>query len=286
VREKLRAISARKLLLLLDCCYATGVWSPREPAQKNEPWQKKSSVDDRVIASLGEGKGRVVLSSSRRDQTSFVGRPYSVFTTALVEALCGDGAAERDGFVRVADLIGHVGRRVRELTQNYRHVQEPTADFRETDNFNVAYYGAGEVTTKGPPEWMQPVEPLPELLQYPPGPRVPFLWLHPAVIGLYANQYPSSTEAQTILGGAARRLREADPEATYPKPRNLNTPEYVGAEPYWTKTFEEASKHGPRMVAALLLELDESRLVGEVKTQRARLLANMRDPDLMERENR
>jgi Caspase domain len=284
IRDKLAAIRARKLLVLLDCCYAAGVWDPREDRDSKEPWQKRSTVDPGVIEMLRRGAGRVVLASSRRNQTSFVGRPYSVFTTALVEALSGNGAAENDGYVRLTDLIAWVGARVRELTRNHQHVQVPVADFRGADNFAVSYYGGGDRDAKGVPKWVQPPEPLSDLMEFPPGPRVPDQWFPDRLVDEYATLYATDVTARAVLRRAIRRVQDADPRATVV--RNIDVCDIGdGARRHWAKVFELASLHGPRMMAALLMETEVERLAGRPKKEYEELLANMKDPDRMEQVN-
>ena len=52
---------------------------------------------------LEAGEGRVVVASSRAGELSFAGKPYSVFTQAMIESLAGIGASQQDGFVQLAN---------------------------------------------------------------------------------------------------------------------------------------------------------------------------------------
>jgi len=88
--EKLRAIRAGKLLVLPHCCHAGG--------QAEAKGAVKSPLPAVAIDELGSGSGRVVLAPSRRDEVSWTGSPYSVFTAALMEGLAGYGAFEQDGY--------------------------------------------------------------------------------------------------------------------------------------------------------------------------------------------
>ena len=74
--ERLRAVRARKLLVLLDCCHAGG-----QAEAKGLPGVK-SPLPPSVAAELGRGGGRVVIASSRKDEVSWTGQPYSVFLEA------------------------------------------------------------------------------------------------------------------------------------------------------------------------------------------------------------
>lgn len=138
--ERLRAIQARKLLVLLDCCHAGG------QAEAKALPGVKSPLPLTVRTELGESRGRVVIASSRKDEVSFTGAPYSVFTTALLEALAGYGAFERDGYARVLDTVMWVGRKVPERTSDRQHPIVKVSNLK--DNFALAYYAGGDKAPK------------------------------------------------------------------------------------------------------------------------------------------
>jgi hypothetical protein len=157
---KLAAIPAQKLLLIFDCCHAGGV-AAENPAggQATEAGPgalakspglefTKAPLPQEALELLQAGRGRALLASSRADELSFAGKPLSAFTLALVEALCGQGAAQADGFVRLADLALHTREKVPFRTGDRQH---PILDFVDADNFAVAYYAAGASQPKGLP---------------------------------------------------------------------------------------------------------------------------------------
>ena len=76
---RLRAIPAQKLLVLLDCCHAGGVGEARVPGLM----LTKAPLPEEALALLAEGWGRVLIASSREDELSYAGKPYSAFTLAL-----------------------------------------------------------------------------------------------------------------------------------------------------------------------------------------------------------
>ena len=142
--EKLRAIRAKKLIVLLDCCFAGGVADAGAEA-KGPAWVKSPLPPD-VIEALGASSGRVVIASSRKDEGSWTGTPYSVFTRAVLEALAGYGAFEQDGFARVLDLALYVGRMVANRTGDKQHPIIKVA--RLEDNFALAYTAGGSKQPK------------------------------------------------------------------------------------------------------------------------------------------
>jgi hypothetical protein len=277
--DKLRAFHARKLLLLLDCCFAAGIWDPAEKGDERAPLTMET------IERLREGQGHVVLSSSRQSEKSYAGGRHSlsVFTRALMEALTGMGAAREDGFVRVTDLIHRVDLRVPELTKDHVRVQHPVASFANADNFKVAFYGAGDAAVKSPPASLltapESGDAISErIVDYPPGPRVPAEWSTHAIIRECSALYASRERAEELRVTAVERLMAEDSRATFVPTGHLPDIALAGAEVYWSRMFDEAKRHGPRMVAALLLSLDEQRLEAPARTQRTALLKRLREP--------
>ncbi len=142
--ERIRAIRARKILLLLDCCHAGGF----DPTKAPSVQLTKAPLPAEAQQLLAQGRGLVIVTSSQAHEKSYAGKPYSAFTLALVEALAGKGASQQDGYVRVADLALYTGKTVPVRTQERQH---PILNFEQADNFAVAYYAAGDSTPKGLP---------------------------------------------------------------------------------------------------------------------------------------
>lgn len=137
--DKLRAIKAKKLVVLLDCCHAGGQAEAKE-------LETKSPLPPQVIEELSKSSGRVIIASSRKNEVSWTGSPYSVFTGALLEALAGYGAFERDGYARLLDLAMYVGRMVPNRTKGQQNPIIKVANLE--DNFALAYYAGGSITPK------------------------------------------------------------------------------------------------------------------------------------------
>jgi hypothetical protein len=138
--QRLRAIQAKKLLVLLDCCHAGG------QAEAKELLAVKSPLPASFTTELGASSGRVVIASSRKDEVSWTGNPYSIFTAALLEALAGYGSLEGDGYARVLDIVTWVGRKVPERTTDRQHPIVKISGLE--DNFALAYYAAGDKSPK------------------------------------------------------------------------------------------------------------------------------------------
>lgn len=136
--SNIEAIHARKLIVLLDCCHAGGV-----PLLKNAATTfEKSPVPPGLLDALQAGSGRVVIASSRENEYSYTGTPYSVFTACLLEALSGKASASKDGLARILDVVSYL----------FEHVPQRTSDKQHTfvkkmldldDNFPLCYYAGG-----------------------------------------------------------------------------------------------------------------------------------------------
>lgn len=137
--DKLKAITATRLLVLLDCCHAQGVGLIKSPTRTVVP----SPMPEAVQKQLTQGSGRAVIASCKRGEVSFTGKPYSLFTRALVEALYGANAGENEtsGVVKVLDIAMYTRGRVERLSRQRQH---PEADVKQADNFAVAYYAGGK----------------------------------------------------------------------------------------------------------------------------------------------
>ena len=141
--DKLRAIQARKLLVLLDCCKAGGIGEAKDPSALPFP---KSPAPPGMFDALKAGGGRVLIASSRKDEFSHTGHPYSVFTDELLKALAGYGAFERDGYARVLDAAMWVGRKVPARTDDKQNPIIKVSNLE--DNFALAYYAGGDASPK------------------------------------------------------------------------------------------------------------------------------------------
>jgi hypothetical protein len=154
--DRLRALRSRKLLLLLDCCHAGGLKDTKSVGGSE---LAKAPLPPEATGLLAAGQGRIAIASSRADQLSYAGKPYSAFTLALAEALCGDGASEQDGYARAADLAMHARQMVPIRTRQKQH---PILNFDQADNFIVAYYAGGETKAKGLPFKVEEIQIEPE----------------------------------------------------------------------------------------------------------------------------
>jgi len=140
--DKIMAIPAKRKLIILDCCHAGGIGEIKDLPLV------KSPLPDEALELFSKGKGYALIASSKEDEVSYTGKPYSVFTGILIGALCGEGTAKKDGYVWVTDLFGHTRERVPVLTSGEQH---PVFHYKDSDDFIISFYAAGDSKPKKVP---------------------------------------------------------------------------------------------------------------------------------------
>jgi hypothetical protein len=139
--DKLGAIAARRLLVVLDCCHAAGLAQAKDVVSE---WV--AGLADDALGRLAAGRGRVVMAAARGDGAAYVlgGARHGLFTEHLIAGLRG-AAGRADGFVRVLDLYGHVQRNVAR-----QPAQRPVLKTELEDNFAVALSHGGRPALDAP----------------------------------------------------------------------------------------------------------------------------------------
>jgi len=135
--EALRAIPARKVVVVFDCCHSGGIGQPKDATTP----AVKTGFSEQYYDALKEGRGRAILASSRSSEYSWVlpGAPNSLFTHHLLAGLRG-GTPSDDGLVRIFDLFEYLQPRVTGDQPN----QHPIFKAELEENLPVALYLGGQ----------------------------------------------------------------------------------------------------------------------------------------------
>lgn len=151
----LRQIQSERLLVVLDCCHAAGMATSKEGETVTPPKLPPGFADvppseaKGLIDALKQGKGRVVFTSSRGEQKSWIkNESNSIYTYHFLEALQGADNKPGDSEVRVSNLMHYLGKAVPESAKKLHNAeQNPWFDMGAED-FVIAKLRGG----KGLPE--------------------------------------------------------------------------------------------------------------------------------------
>ena len=175
----LQQIPARRLVVLIDACHSGGAGSFKVHGRIK---RQALRFSEKSLGRLAQGAGRVLMASSRANETSLVlsGARNSVFTEHLLEILRGRGRTSGDGVIRVFDIFNHVAERVRHTVPGRQHPIFKASDLE--DNFPVALDRGGMKSDipSNPSEsssdiWDRLGNIMPEL--YPIGPIDQEIWM-------------------------------------------------------------------------------------------------------------
>ena len=130
----LQRIPARRLVVLIDACHSGGAGSFKTQGRTKQALR----FSEKSLGRLAQGAGRVLMASSRPNETSLVlpDARNSVFTEHLLEILRGRGRTSGDGVIRVFDVFNHVAERVKRTVPGRQHPIFKASDLE--DNFPVA----------------------------------------------------------------------------------------------------------------------------------------------------
>lgn len=144
--DLLQRIQVDRLLVLIDACRSGAV--ARIKAEEDEDLLKWEFGGQR-LDKLAAGNGRVIISASEADQSSWIVGQYrnSLFTHFVLQGLRGGVDDRSDGLIRVLDLFHYVSGQVRSV----RGDQTPVLTTRTQDNFPVALRKGGFLKSEEDP---------------------------------------------------------------------------------------------------------------------------------------
>jgi len=133
----LKAVKAKRLTVVLDCCHAGGIGEPRDLGAEDPP---ATGLSDGYLNELKSGTGRVIISATRGTDPAYVreGAKYGVFTGHFLDGL--RGAARGDGgVIRILDLYTYVQEKVVADQPN----QRPVLKVELEENYPIVRYRGG-----------------------------------------------------------------------------------------------------------------------------------------------
>jgi Caspase domain len=146
--QAIHQIPAQRRLVILDCCHAAGMATAKE--SELEPKLPRgvtpTAEPNGLIDALKQGEGRVVFTSCRGEQKSWIrpDRAMSVYSHHLIEALQGAASQPGSTEVTVFDLANHLGKAVPESAKAMGEEQTPRFEMAETERFAIALLQGGK----------------------------------------------------------------------------------------------------------------------------------------------
>jgi len=124
--ELIDKIKASKLLVMLDCCHASGMLGTRPLMKSVSKDQNITNSNIELLTMLKTGEGRVFITSCDDDEQSVIlpGSKNSLFTEVILEALSGK-ASNNEEYVRVIELLYYVLTQVPDRIKRFNHIQRP-----------------------------------------------------------------------------------------------------------------------------------------------------------------
>lgn len=141
--NKINNIKSKKCMVVLDCCHAENMPVAKSLNRSSIAFNSFIDEAEEVFAqaeqksvipnALSKGEGNIIITSCRAEETSLDLGTLSLFTQVLLESLNGSNNIEKDGWVRLIDLMRYVPKTVSERAKNmFNHNQNPM--FKRIEN--------------------------------------------------------------------------------------------------------------------------------------------------------
>ena len=142
VRKKVNAMKSRRLIILLDCCHAAGMFkgesmgANQTQLDASEDKSETQNLDniEGLAQKVDDDRGISIVSSCREDQKSWIlpGDANSVFTKCVIQVLKAQHKRYyEDEYIRISEIVQYIFRKVPELEPR----QNPYVNLQIYDDF-------------------------------------------------------------------------------------------------------------------------------------------------------
>lgn len=146
--DALRQIKAERLLVVIDSCHAAGMATSKEADLELEQEFEdfiRVAPSKVLIDDLKQGEGRVVFTSSKAEQKSWIkDESSSIYTYHFLEALQGAGNQPGDTEVRVSNLMNYLGKTVPESARKLCNAEQTPHFDMDAGDFVIAKLRGGK----------------------------------------------------------------------------------------------------------------------------------------------
>lgn len=131
-------IPSDRVLVVIDACHSEGaIFFKSDDASKGLllPGLRSTALD-----LLAKGKGRVVVSSCREEETSltYSAKGHSLFTYFLLMGLRGEASGDDSRVIKVFDLFNYLADQVPNCHPRPEHTQHPVIKMHAESNFPLS----------------------------------------------------------------------------------------------------------------------------------------------------
>jgi hypothetical protein len=287
-------IKAERLLLILDCCHASGLLiNGKSVIAKNQNIEITSSNIE-LINRLNTGEGKVFITSCDDDEQSYIlkNAKNSLFTEVLLEALEGKVSQDK-GYVSLIDIIYHTSHEVSKRIKKHAPEYKQRPIYKYIENLSPDFYICKASILENERKYLHSEKKLQKLLdeqgilssnytshflyQFPKGPLVRSNLIDTDILEAYADALKNKDAPRYITQINRLRLSANPEDQNFTLKKAFLIP-HENAEPYfvWENIIDAARLRGPRTLAALLLVIPNYNLDQSVREEIKQLLEKLK----------
>lgn len=148
-----QSLTAKKCLVVLDCCHAEGMLANKKGVAFSNFLDGfvdtvNKSIQNDISTELNKGSGTIILTSCESHEESLDVGSNGLFTQVLLECLNGQDNLKKDGWVRLIDVMDYVPKTVKQRALQHRHSQSPMfkkIENLKADDFKICAYDIARV---------------------------------------------------------------------------------------------------------------------------------------------
>jgi len=144
--ERLRKVKAKRIFIVINACHSGALQPTNFALEDGETLDSEAPPNKLTDAILSTGEGRIIITASRPDQKSWIGKDeLSIFTGAVVGGLRGE-AYSNHGYISAYGLYEYVYFETKDRAKTYGKEQDAVLTVLQgVGPFPVALYRGAKV---------------------------------------------------------------------------------------------------------------------------------------------